>query len=131
MRLLILGTEARYYYIRPEIPDDPNDVSKNFVVIPDVHRFVGRFRKPEIDRSREELLRVIDAPRIEKFLCSNNAEPLAQFRPRIRGFVQDGAGQLGEVDRRDRLIGGGVAPEGEVSVTSDTSSAMVCRRTTS
>ena len=80
MRLFILGTEARHYHIRSEIPDDPHDVSKNFVVTPDAHRFVSRLRKPEIDRSREELPGVVDAPRIEQFLCSNNAEPLAQFR---------------------------------------------------
>src|SRR5882757_7317054 len=80
MRLLILGTEARHHYIRSEIPDDPHDVSKNFVVIPDAHRFASRFGKPEVGCSREELLRVIDASRIEQFLRSNNAEPLAQFR---------------------------------------------------
>ena len=80
MCLFILGTEARHYHIRSEIPDDPHDVSKNFVVTPDAHRFVSRLRKPEIDRSCEELPGVIDAPRIEQFLCSNNAEPLAQFR---------------------------------------------------
>ena len=55
MRLFILGTEARHYHIRSEIPDDPYDVSKNFVVTPDVHCFVGRLRKTEIDRSCEEL----------------------------------------------------------------------------
>src|SRR5205823_1476571 len=80
VRLLILGTEACHYHIRSEIPDDPHDVSKDFVVIPDAHRFVSRFRKPEIGCSREELLRMIDASRIEQFLCSNNAEPLAQLR---------------------------------------------------
>src|SRR5260370_42268514 len=80
MRLLILGTEARHYHIRSEIPNDPHDVSENFVVIPDVHCFVSRLRKPEIDRSRKKLLCVIDASRIEQFLCSNNAEPLAKFR---------------------------------------------------
>src|SRR6266699_6614443 len=80
VRFLILGTEARHHYIRPEIPDDPHDVSKNFVVIPDAHRFVSRFGEPEVGCSREELLRMVDASRIEQFLCSNNAEPLAQFR---------------------------------------------------
>src|SRR6266480_7995142 len=79
MRLFILGTEARHYYIGPEIPDDPHNVSKNFVVTPDMHRFVSRLRKPEIKRSREKLPGVIDASRVEQFLCSNNAEPLAQF----------------------------------------------------
>src|ERR1043166_830860 len=80
MRLLILGTEARHYHIWPEIPDDPHDVGKNFFVIPDVERFVSCLRKPEIERSREELPGVIDASRTEQFFCSNNAEPLAQFR---------------------------------------------------
>src|SRR4051812_33289173 len=80
MRLFILGTEARHYHIRSEIPDDPHNVSENFVVTPNSHRFVSRFRKPEIDRSCEELSGVVDAPRIEQFLCSNNAEPLTQFR---------------------------------------------------
>src|SRR5256886_1211347 len=80
VRLLILGTEARHHYVRPEIPDDPHDVSKNFVVIPEAHRFFGRFGKPEVGCSREELLRMVDASRIEQFLRSNNAEPLAQFR---------------------------------------------------
>src|SRR5262249_15970380 len=80
MSLLILGTKARYHYTRPEIPDNPHDVSKNLVVVPDVHRFVSGFRKPEVVRSREELLRMVDASRIEQFLCSNNAEPFAQFR---------------------------------------------------
>src|SRR6516162_637888 len=80
MRLLILGTEARHYHIRSKIPDHPHDVSKNFIVIPDSQRFVSRFGKPEIDRSCEKLLGVIDASRIQQFLCSNNAEALAQFR---------------------------------------------------
>src|SRR4030095_16890062 len=79
MRFVILGTEARHDHIWPEIPNDPHNVSKNFVVIPKAHRFCRRFGKPEIVRSREELLGVIDAPRIEQFLCSNDAEALAQF----------------------------------------------------
>ena len=80
MRLVILWTEARHYHIRPEISDDPHDISENLVVIPDVQRFVSRLRKPEIERSREELPGVIDASRIEQFLCSNDAEALAQLR---------------------------------------------------
>src|SRR5215211_7140580 len=80
MCFLILGTEACHHYIRSEIPDDPNNVSKNFVVIPKVHRFVSRFRKSEVGCSREELLRMIDASRIEQFLRSDDTEPLAQFR---------------------------------------------------
>ena len=80
MRQLILRTKARHNYIGAKLPDDPHDVSKNFVVIPDAHRFVSRLRKPEIDCSREKLLRMIDASGIEQFLCPNNAEPLAQFR---------------------------------------------------
>src|SRR5437763_15983430 len=76
---LILGTEARHHYVRPEIPDDPHDVSKNFVVIPEAHCLFSRFRKPEVGCSREELSCMVDASRIEQFLCSNNAEPLAQF----------------------------------------------------
>src|SRR5215470_5337483 len=79
MRHLILGTEACHYHIRPEIPDDPHNVSKNFVVIPDVERFVSCLGKPEIERAREELPGMIDASRAEQFFCSNNAEPLAQF----------------------------------------------------
>src|SRR5205809_7113937 len=80
VRLLILGTEARHHYVRPEIPDDPHDVSKNFVVIPEAHCLFSRFRKPEIGCSREELLCMIDASRIEQFLSSNNAEALVQSR---------------------------------------------------
>ena len=80
VRLLILGTEARHHYVWPEIPDDPHDVSKNFVVIPEAHCLFSRFGKPEVGCSREELLRMVDASRIEQFLRSNNAEPLAQFR---------------------------------------------------
>src|SRR5262245_3211064 len=79
MGLVILGTEARRYYIRPEFSDDPHDVSQNFVVIPDVQRFLGCLGKPEIERSREELLRMIDTSRVEQFLCSNDAEAFAQF----------------------------------------------------
>src|SRR2546430_15503574 len=79
MRLFILGTETRHHYIGPEIPDDPHGVSKNFVVIPDMHRFVSCLRKPEIKRSCEKLPGVVDASGVEQFLCSNNAEPLAQF----------------------------------------------------
>src|SRR6266481_2001879 len=79
MRLLVLGAETRYHYIRSEIPDNPHDVSKNFVVIPDAQRFVGRLRKSEIDGPREELPAVVDASRIEQFFCSNNAKALAQF----------------------------------------------------
>src|SRR5438034_11801637 len=80
MRLLILWTEAHHKYIRSQIPDDPHDVSKNLVVIPEAHCLFSRFGKPEIGCSREELLRMVDASRIEQFLCSNSAEPLAQFR---------------------------------------------------
>src|SRR4029434_11116108 len=79
MRLFILGTKPRHYHIRPKIPDDPHDVSENFVVIPDVQCFLSRLRKPEVVRSREELLRMVDAPRIEQFLCSNYTEALAEF----------------------------------------------------
>src|SRR5207249_10692967 len=79
VRQVILGTEPRYQYIRSEAPDDPHDVSKNFVVIPNAQRFVGCLRKSEIHRPREELLAVVDASRIEQFLCSNNAKALAQF----------------------------------------------------
>src|SRR5262245_35004760 len=81
MCLVILGTEARHYYIRSEIPDDPHDVSKNLVVTPNAHRFVSRLGKPEIKRSREELPGVVNTSRIEQFLCSNNAEAFAQFGP--------------------------------------------------
>ena len=77
MRELILGTEPRYQHIRSKIPDDPHDVSKNFVTIPDAQRFVSRLRKSEIDRPCEELLPVVDASRIEQFLCPNNAKALA------------------------------------------------------
>src|SRR5437867_7727052 len=99
MRLLVLGTEARYYYIRSEIPNDPHDVSKNFVMIPDAHRFVSRFGKPEVGCSREELLRMVDASRIEQFFCSNNTKPLAEFR----------ADQiLSTVPARNRKVSGGV-----------------------
>src|SRR4029078_10631191 len=79
VRLFILGTKASHYHIRPEIPDDPHDVSKNFVVIPDVQRFVSGFGEPEVVRSGEELLRMVDASGVEQFLCSNDAESLAQF----------------------------------------------------
>src|SRR5215467_2254592 len=79
MRFVILGTEARGYHIWPEIPDDPHDVGKNFVVIPNVQRFVSCLGQPEIERSREELPGVVDASRTEQFLCANNAEALAQF----------------------------------------------------
>src|SRR5215472_8637337 len=97
MRLLILGTEARYDHVRSEIPDYPNDVSKNFVVIPNAQRFFSRLRKSKIDRACKELVGVIDAPRIQQFLCSNNAEALAQF----------GAEQiLAAVTTRNREISG-------------------------
>src|SRR4030095_9386154 len=79
MRLFILGTEARHYHVRPKTPNDPHDVSENLVVIPDVQRFISRFGKPEVVRSREELLRMVDASRVDQFLCTDNAEPLAQF----------------------------------------------------
>src|SRR5436190_16479732 len=80
MRQLILGTEARRYHIRSEIPNNPHDVSKNFVVAPEAHCLFSRFRKSKVSCSREELLRMIDASGIEQFLCSDKAEPLAQFR---------------------------------------------------
>src|SRR5215813_4031595 len=79
MRLFILGTKACRDHIWPEIPDDPHHVSKNFVVIPNAECFVSCLRKPEIERAREELPGVVDASRTDQFLCSNNAEPLAQF----------------------------------------------------
>src|SRR4029453_11052408 len=97
MRFLILGTEARHHYIWSEIPDYPHDVSKNFVVIPDAHRFVGRLRKPEIERSREELPGVVDTSGVEQFLCSNNAEALPQFGSQ---YI------LAPVPARDRKISG-------------------------
>src|SRR6266705_1224783 len=99
VRFLILGTEARHDYIRPEIPDDPHDVSKNFVVIPEAHCLFSRFGKPEVGCSREELLRMVDASRIEQFFCSNNTKPLAEFR----------ADQiLSTVPARNRKVSGGV-----------------------
>src|ERR671925_461543 len=79
MCLLILRTKACYNHVRLEFPDDPHDVSKDFVVIPDAQRFVSRLRKSEIDRPCEELPGVVDTPCIEQFLCSNNAKALAQF----------------------------------------------------
>src|SRR6266513_2697725 len=79
VRLIILGTETRHHYIRSEIPHDPHDVSKNFVVIPEAHCLFRRFGKPEVVRSCEELLRMIDASRIEQFFSSNYTEALAQF----------------------------------------------------
>src|SRR4030095_9310961 len=97
MRLFILGTKARHYYIRPEIPDDPHDVSENLVVIPDVQRFLSRLRKPEVVRSREELLRMVDTSRVEQFLCSDDAEALAEFGSQ---YV------LTSVAARNRKIGG-------------------------
>ena len=80
MRQLILGTKTCHHHVWSELSDHPNHIGQNFVVIPDAHRFVSRFGKPEVGCSREELLRMVDASRIEQFLRSNNAEPLAQFR---------------------------------------------------
>src|ERR1041385_221057 len=77
--LFILGSEARHDYIRTKSSDDPHDVSKNLVMIPEAQCLFSRFRKSEIGCSREKLLGMIDASRVEQFLCSNNAEPLAQF----------------------------------------------------
>ena len=79
VRQVILGTEPRYEYIRSETPDDPHDISKNLVVIPNAQRFVGCLRESEIDRPCEELLAVVDASRIEQFFCSNNPKALAEF----------------------------------------------------
>src|SRR5689334_14600900 len=95
--LLILRTEARHYHIGAEIPDHPHHIGKNFIVTPNVQCFVSRFRKPEIDRSREELAGMVDATRIEQFLCSNNAESLTQFRA---------DNILAAVATRDRKISG-------------------------
>lgn len=80
MRQLILWTETRHHYIRPKTPNDPNDIGQNFVVAPDAHRLFSPFGKPEIDCSCEELFAVINPSRSHQFLCSNYAEPLAQFR---------------------------------------------------
>src|SRR4030095_1754095 len=80
MRQLILRTKTCHHHLWWELSDHPTHIGQNFVVIPDAHRFVSRLRKPEIDCSREKLFGVVDASRIEQFLCSNNAEPLAQFR---------------------------------------------------
>src|SRR5215472_357509 len=81
MRQLILRAEARHDYVRPKIPDDPDHVCKNLVVIPETQRFFSCFGKPEIGRSCEELFGVIDASRVEQFLCPNHTEALAQFWP--------------------------------------------------
>src|ERR1700746_2301131 len=80
MRQLILRTETRHDYIRPKIPNHPNDIGQNLVVAPEAHRLFGRFGKAEIECACEELFAVIDPSRTEQFLCSNYAEPLAQFR---------------------------------------------------
>src|SRR6266487_4091329 len=80
MCLVILRTEACHYYIRSETPDNPHDISENFVVIPEAHCLFRRLRKPEIERAREELPGMVDPSRVEQFLCSNNTQALAQFR---------------------------------------------------
>ena len=51
VRQLILRTEARHDYIRSELPDHPNYIGQNLVMIPDPHAFFSRLRKPEIDSS--------------------------------------------------------------------------------
>src|SRR5262249_16409855 len=97
VRLLILGTEPRHYHVRPEIPDDPHDVRKNLVVIPNAQRFVSCLRKPEIERACEELPGVVDASRTEQFLGTNDTEALAQFGPQ---YI------LASVAARNRKISG-------------------------
>src|ERR1700757_974104 len=97
VRLLILGTEARYDHIRSEIPNDPHHISENFVVIPDPQRLISRLGKTEIDRSGKELLSVIDASRIDQLFRSNNTEPLPQFRTEQ---------VLAAVSARDREVSG-------------------------
>ena len=77
MSQLILGTKTSHHYIRPKLPDHPNHVGKNFVVIPDPQGLLSRLGKSEIDRSREELLGMIEPSGGEQFLRSNNAESLA------------------------------------------------------
>src|SRR4029077_11581282 len=80
MRQSILRTEARHHHIWSELPDHPNHIGQNFVVVPEVHGLLSRFRKAEIDCSREELFAMVDASRCQQLLRSNTAEPLAQFR---------------------------------------------------
>ena len=81
MRQSILRAEAGHHHVRSKIPYDPDYVRKNLVVIPEAQRFFSCFGKPEIDRSCEELFAVIDASRIQQFLCPNHTEALAQFWP--------------------------------------------------
>src|SRR5919198_2644928 len=81
VRQPILRTEARHDHVRSKISYDPDYVSKNLVVIPDAQRFFSRFGKAEIDCTCEELFAVVEAPRVQQFLCPNQAEALTQFGP--------------------------------------------------
>ena len=82
VRQLILRAEACHHHVRSKIPDDPDYIRENLVVIPDAQRFFSRFGKSEINSSCEELFGVIDASRIQQFLCPNYPEAFAQFWPK-------------------------------------------------
>src|SRR4029077_275630 len=77
VRQLILRTKTCHHYIRPKLPNHPNHVGKNLVVIPDPQSLLRRLGKSKIDRSREEVVGMIKSSSGEQFLRSDNAEALA------------------------------------------------------
>ena len=73
----VFGGKACYDNIGLELPHHPNHVRENFFSIPNVKRFLRRFREAEIIRSGEKLLAVIDAPRGEQLLSANDSKLVA------------------------------------------------------
>src|SRR6185295_19366481 len=72
--------EAGNDNFRPELTDDANIVSDEFVVSPFLERLGRRLRKPEFVHGREELLGMIETPGRQKFFRPDDAELLEQFR---------------------------------------------------
>ena len=74
VRQPVFRAETGHDNIRPKTPDYPDDVGKDFVVIPKSQRLFRVFGKPEIDCAGEKLLPVIDPSCRQKFLRPDKAE---------------------------------------------------------
>jgi len=75
----IFRAKTGYDDVRPKAPDHPDDVRKDFVVIPKSQRLLGIFGEPKINCAGKELLPMIDPSRRQKFLRPDNAEFFAQL----------------------------------------------------
>ena len=76
-----LRREARHDHVRPEGADYADDVSQDFLPIPDPQSLLVILRKPEVFRAREVLSSPIQTPRGKQFLGAGHAQLLAELGP--------------------------------------------------